>query len=95
MTCLGEIREPEKTLTSAYHIFDTIVNQYMKFLQYVPQDFGFSLQNFQLLNLRRKKFIAKILWWLVCISETLKSKALIPNVMKLAPKIEEREINAL
>ena len=44
---------------------------------------------FQLLNLRIKTFIATIPRFHICSSETLESKALIPNVMKLAHKIEE------
>ena len=36
MTCLGEIREPEKTLTSTDHISKNIVNQDLKFLHDIP-----------------------------------------------------------
>ena len=43
MSCLGEIQEPEKTLTSIYHISENIANQDLKFVQDVPQDFGFAL----------------------------------------------------
>ena len=46
MTCLGEIWEPKKTLTSTDHISENIVNQDMKFLHNVPQDFGFNLWKF-------------------------------------------------
>jgi len=45
---------------------------------------------FRLLKLHRKKVIAKMPRWLVWSSETLESKALIPNVMKPAQeKIEK------
>ena len=90
MACLGEIRELEKTLTSPDHISENIVNQDMKFLQEVSQDFSFVLYKFQPLNLCRKKFIAKIRRSPVWSSETLESKALIQNVMKPTPKIEEK-----
>ena len=53
-------------------------------------DFSSNGFFFNLLNLRIKKVIAKIQICLVCSSETLESKALIPNVMKLAHKIEEK-----
>ena len=43
MTCLGEIQEPEKTLTSTDHIFENIANQDLKFVHDVPQDFIFVL----------------------------------------------------
>ena len=43
MTCLGEIREPEKTLTYTDHISENIANQDLKFLQEVLQDFSFAL----------------------------------------------------
>ena len=42
---------------------------------------------------KKKKVIAKMPWWLVWSSETLESKALIPNVMKPAQeKIDQRLI---
>ena len=44
---------------------------------------------FHLLKPHRKKIIAKIPRSLVCGSETLESKALIPNVMQPAHEIEE------
>ena len=46
MTYLGEIWEHEKTLNYTNHISENIVNQDMKFLHNVPQDFGFSLYKF-------------------------------------------------
>ena len=60
MACLGEIRELEKTLTSTDHISENIANQDLKFLHDIPQDFGFYLQKFQLLKLRRKYVIVKM-----------------------------------
>ncbi len=36
-----------------------------------------------------KRFLAKIPWWPLWSSETLESKALIPNVMQRDHKIEE------
>ena len=39
---LGEIQEPEKALTSTYHISENIVNQDLKFLEKISQDFGFA-----------------------------------------------------
>ena len=36
MTCLGEIRELEKILTSTDHISENIVNKDLKFLHEVP-----------------------------------------------------------
>ena len=38
MICLGEIREPEKTLISTNHISENIANQDLKFLHEIPQD---------------------------------------------------------
>ena len=43
MTCLGEIQEPKKTLTYTDHIYENIVNQGLKFLHDIPQDFGLAL----------------------------------------------------
>jgi len=43
----------------------------------------------------QKKVIAKIPRWPVWSSETLESRTLIPNVMKLAHKRQERNINTL
>ena len=37
-----EIQEPEKSLTSTDHIFENILNQDLKSLHDVPQDFGFA-----------------------------------------------------
>jgi len=51
--------------------------------------FRFKWVSFSLLKICREKFIAKIPRWPVWSSETLESKALIPNVMKLAHKIKE------
>ena len=90
-----EIREPEKSLTSTDHISENIANQALKFCDNVPQDFGFAPSNFQLLKLRKQKVIMKIPWWLVWSNETLESKALIPNVVKPTPKIEERRYQRL
>ena len=46
MTCLGEIPEPGKTLTSTDHISDNIVNQDLKFFEGVPQDCFFTPYEF-------------------------------------------------
>ena len=43
MTCLGEIREPKKTLTSIDHISKNIANQDLKFVHDVPQAFRLNL----------------------------------------------------
>ena len=37
-----EIREPEKDLTSIDHISENIANQALKFLENIPQDYGFD-----------------------------------------------------
>ena len=42
MVCLGEIREPKKTLNSIDHISENIANQDLKFLHEDPQDSGFA-----------------------------------------------------
>ena len=42
MTCLGEIWEAEKILTSTDHISDNIANQALKFFEEFPQDFFFA-----------------------------------------------------
>ena len=55
-----EIQEPEKALPSTDHISKNIANKALKFFDEIPQDFSFAPYEFQILNLRRKKFIAKI-----------------------------------
>ena len=67
----------------------------MKFLYNVNQDFFANGFLFSLLNLRRKKIIAKIPRGPVLSSETLESKALIQNVMKPTPKIEQKRYQRL
>ena len=91
---LNVIQESGKRPTSLDHISSNIVRKALKFRPQVQRDFfsnGFFLQ---LLKRRRKNVIAKIPRWPVWSSETLESKALIPNVMKPAQerieKIDQR-----
>ena len=78
-----------KRPTSSDHISANVMQKALKFGRKVQHDFfsnGFFLR---LLKRHRKKFIAKIPRWPVWSSETLESKALIPNVMK--PTQEKKE----
>jgi len=84
------IQESAKRPTSSDHISENIVRKSLKFGPNVQLQFfsnGFFLR---LLKHHRKQVIAKIPRWPVWSSETLESKALIPNVMKPAQeKIEK------
>jgi len=84
------IQESAKRPTSSDHISANIAQKTLKFGPEVQHDFfsnGFFLK---LLKHRRKNVIVKIPRWLVWSSETVESKALIPNVMKPAQeKIEK------
>jgi len=84
------IQDFAKRPTSSDHISVNIVQKALKFGSKVQRDFfpnGFFLQ---LLKRRRKNVIVKMSRWPIWSSETLESKALIPNVMKAAQeKIEK------
>jgi len=84
------IQESAKRPTSSNHNSTKIAWKALKFGPTVQRDVfsnGFFLR---LLKHHRKKFIAKMPRWPVWSSETLESKALIPNVMKPAQeKIEK------
>ena len=82
---LSVIQESAKRPTSSDHISEN-TRKALKFGPKVPRDFfsnGFFLQ---LLKRHRKKVIARMPRWPVWSSETLESKALIPNVRKPAHK---------
>ena len=87
---LSVIQESAKRPTSSDHISENISWNALKYGPKVQRQVfsnGFFLR---LLKLHRKKVIAKIPRWPVWSSETLESKALIPNVMKPAQeKIEK------
>ena len=89
---LSVIQESAKRPTSSDHISENIPRNALKFGPKVQRQFfsnGFFLR---LLKRHRKKFIAKMSRWPVWGSETLESKALIPNVMKpTQEKIEKRD----
>jgi len=91
---LNVIRESAKRPTFSDHMSANIMRKALKFGPKVQRDFisnGFFLR---LLKRHRKKVIVKIPRWPVWSSETLESKALIPNVMKPAQekigKIDQR-----
>ena len=84
------IQEFEKIPTSSDHISANIVWKPLKFGSKVQHDF-FSIGFFlQLLKRHRTKVIAKMSWWPVWCSETLESKALIPNVMEPTQKKDRK-----
>lgn len=87
---LNVIQESAKRPTSSDHLSANVAWKALKFGSKVQRDFfsnGFFLR---LLKRYRKKVIVKIPRWPVWSSETLESKALIPNVMKPAQeKIEK------
>ena len=89
---LSIIQESAKRPTSSDHISENIPRNALKFGPKVQRQFfstGFFLR---LLKCRRKIVIVKMPRWPVWSSETLESKALIPNVMKPAHrKIEKRD----
>ena len=84
------IQESEKRPNSSDHISANIARKDLKFGTKVQHDFfanGFFLR---LLKRHRKKVIVKMPQWPIWSSETLESKAPIPNVMKPAQeKIEK------
>ena len=84
------IKESTKRPTSSDHISTNISWNALKFRPKVQRDFFSNGFFFYLLKHCRKKVIAKIPHWPISSSETLESKALIPNVMKPAQeKIEK------
>ena len=83
------IQKSEKRPTSSDHNSENIAQKVLKFVSKVQRDVFSNGFFCQLLKHHRKKVIAKIPRWPVWSSETLESKALIPNVMKPAQeKIE-------
>jgi len=83
--------ELAKTLPYEDYISENLVRQDLKFRCEIHRDFFSNGFFFNLLKCHIKKVIVKIPRCSVWSSETLESKALIPNVMKLAhKKINER-----
>ena len=58
-----EIQELEKSLPSTDHISKNIAIQALKFFDEFSQDFSFAPYECQILNLRRKNFIAQMPRW--------------------------------
>ena len=89
---LSVIQESAKRPTSSDHISENIVRKALQFGPTVQRDFFSNGFFFRLWKRHRKKVIAKISRWPIWSSETLESKALIPNVMKPAQeKIEKKD----
>ena len=87
---LNVIQESAKRPTSSDHISANVAPKDLKFISELQRDVFSNGFFFRLLKHRRKKFIAKMPRWPIWSSETLESKALIPNVMKPAQeKIEK------
>jgi len=84
------IQESAKIPSSLDHISTNIVQKGLKFETKVQCDFLSNGFLFSLLKHCRKKVIVKIPRWPIWSSETLESKALIPNVMKPAHKKIEK-----
>ena len=91
---LSVVQESAKRPTSSDHISENIDRKALKFGPNVQRQFFSNGCFLRLLKRHRKNVIAKIPRWPVWSSETLESKALIPNVMKPAQekikKIDQR-----
>jgi len=88
---LNVIQESAKRPTFSIHISANIMGKALKFGSKVQHNFFSNAFFLRLLKRHRKKVIAKMPRCPVWSSETLESKALIPNVMKSAQeKIDQR-----